>query len=50
VKAVAEATGVPRSALQAKPSAARRRGRPPLPEDDLVAEIRAVIAALPTYG
>ena len=50
MKAVAEATGVSRSTLQAKPSAPRRRGRPPLPEGEILAEIRAVIAELPTYG
>jgi hypothetical protein len=48
VTAVAEATGVSRSTLQAKPSTVRRRGRPPLPEGELLAEIRAVIAELPT--
>ena len=50
MRAVAETTGVSRSTLLAKPSTVRRRGRPPLPEDDLLAEIRAVIAELPTYG
>ena len=50
MKAVAEATGVSRSTLQAKPAAPRRRGRPPLPEGELLEEIRAVIAELPTYG
>lgn len=28
----------------------KRIGRPPLPDDKLVAEIKAVIAELPTYG
>jgi putative transposase len=28
----------------------RRRGRPPLPDDGLVAQIRALIIDLPTYG
>ncbi len=50
MKAVAEATGVARSTLQAKPSVPRRRGRPPLPERELLGEIRAVVAELPTYG
>jgi putative transposase len=31
-------------------SSARRRGRPPLPDAALVAEIRALIMDLPTYG
>src|SRR5437660_10610697 len=30
--------------------AKKRIGRPPLPDDKLVAEIKAVIAELPTYG
>jgi hypothetical protein len=30
--------------------AKKRIGRPPLPDDNLVAEIKAVIAELPTYG
>jgi len=29
---------------------ARRRGRPPLPDEDLVMRIRALIADMPTYG
>lgn len=28
----------------------RRRGRPPLPDDELVAEIQSLIACLPTHG
>ena len=28
----------------------RHVGRPPLPDDELVADIKAVIAELPTYG
>jgi putative transposase len=50
--AVADALGVARSnlAAQVKPRPPKRVGRPPLPEEDLVAEIKAVIADLPTYG
>ncbi len=52
MKAVADALGVARSNLaeQAKQRPPKRVGRPPLPEEDLVAEIKAVIADLPTYG
>jgi putative transposase len=52
MKAVADALGIARSNLadQAKQRPPKRVGRPPLPEEDLVAEIRAVIADLPTYG
>lgn len=52
MKAVAETLGVARSHLaeQLKQHPARRRGRPPAPEDELVASIKAVIAAMPTYG
>jgi hypothetical protein len=32
------------------PTAGRRVGRPPLPDDELVSKIKAVIAELPTYG
>ncbi|WP_454887286.1 IS3 family transposase [Sphingomonas oryzagri] len=39
VSAVAEAVGI-----------ARPRGRPPLPDTDLVADIRVLVADLPTYG
>jgi putative transposase len=51
VKAVADALGVARSNLAA-PSATmpRRRGRPPQPDTDLLAEIKPIIAELPTYG
>jgi putative transposase len=48
--AVARTLGVARSSLEPKPAPARRRGRPPAPEDELLARITAVIAALPTYG
>ena len=34
--------------LQGRPK--KRLGRPPLPDDKLVADIKAVIAGLPTYG
>jgi putative transposase len=52
VTTVAEAAGVARSnlAAQLKPSAPGRRGRPPQPDADLLARIKAVIAAMPTYG
>jgi putative transposase len=52
MKIVAEVIGVSRSnlveRLQERPK--KRIGRPPLPDDELVAEIKAVIAELPTYG
>ena len=52
MKTVAEVIGVSRSnlieRLQDRPK--KRLGRPPLPDDELVAEIKAVIAELPTYG
>ena len=52
MKTVAEVIGVSRSnlieRLQKQPP--KRIGRPPLPDDELVAEIKAVIAELPTYG
>nr|WP_265546415.1 IS3 family transposase [Roseomonas mucosa] len=52
VKAVAETLGVARSGLapSGRTSSPRRRGRPPLPEDDLLARILELIAELPTYG
>ena len=52
MKTVADALGVARSNLaeQAKPRLPKRVGRPPLPEEDLVTEIKAVIGDLPTYG
>jgi putative transposase len=51
VKGIADALGVARSNLAAKAIVApRRRGRPPQPEAELLAEIRQVIAAQPTYG
>ena len=52
MKAVAEVIGASRSILierlQGRPK--KRLGRPPLPDDELVADIKAVIAGLPTYG
>jgi putative transposase len=50
VTAVARTLGVARSSLEPTPSPARRRGRPPLPEAELLEQIKAVIAELPTYG
>jgi putative transposase len=52
VKTVADTLGVARSNLAAQAMAApsRRRGRQPQPEAELLAEIREIIAALPTYG
>ena len=52
MSAVAETIGISRphlSALRRRPPP-RRRGRPPLPDAELVADIRALIANLPTYG
>lgn len=50
--AVCEAFGVARSnmAQRAKQRPSKARGRPPLAEDDLVKEIKAIIAGMPTYG
>ena len=52
MKTVAEVIGVSRSSLverlQQRPP--RRIGRPPLPDEELVAQIKAAIAELPTYG
>ena len=52
MKSVAEVIGVSRSNLVERMDerAKKRIGRPPLPDDKLVAEIKAVIAELPTYG
>ena len=33
-----------------RPAERRRRGRPPLPDAELAADIRRLIADLPTYG
>jgi len=52
VTAVADALGIARphlSAMRNQPPL-RRRGRPPLPDAELVADIRLLVADLPTYG
>jgi hypothetical protein len=52
MKTAAEVIGVSRSnlveRLQQRPP--KRIGRPPLPDQKLVAQIKAAIAELPTYG
>jgi putative transposase len=52
MKTVAEMIGVSRSNLVERLRARAKKGigRPPLPDDELVAEIKAVIAELPTYA
>ena len=51
MSAVAAALGLSRPNLSSRRKIApRRRGRPPAPDQDLVAEIRALVAELPTYG
>jgi len=51
VSAVAAALGLSRPHLSSRHrAAARRRGRPPAPDQELVAAIRALVADLPTYG
>jgi putative transposase len=52
VKTIAAALGVARSNLAAQrtAAAARRRGRPPRPETELLAEIKQMITGQPTYG
>ena len=52
MSAVAEAVGMSRPHLSAmrRPGEQRRRGRPPLPDTERVADIRRLIADLPTYG
>src|SRR3974390_2619655 len=52
MKTAAEGIGVCRSNLMERLQvrAKKRIGRPPLPDIELVAEIKAVIANLPTYG
>jgi putative transposase len=49
---MAETLGVSRSNLTDRltPTAPRRRGRPPQPDDELVPAIKAIIAGMPTYG
>ena len=52
MSAVANALGVSRQHLLSarRKAAARRCGRPPLPEEELVARSQALIADLLTYG
>ncbi len=52
MKAVADVVGVARSSLceQMRNRPRQRVGRPPAPAEALVAEIKVVIADLPTYG
>lgn len=54
VKAVAETLDVARANLTKQKTARigglRRRGRPPVPEGDLLAAIKGVLAAMPSYG
>src|SRR6185369_7925914 len=52
MKSVADALGVARSSLAERAHRRERRptGRPPRPDQDLVAEIKAIITDLPTYG
>ncbi|TCU32785.1 hypothetical protein EV129_1187 [Rhizobium azibense] len=52
MKTVCETLGVARSniAARATGSPSRARGCPPLPDRELVEDIKAVIADLPTYG
>ena len=52
MKVVCETLGVARSnaAMRAAGRLAKRRGRPPLPQDELLANIKAVIAEMPSYG
>ena len=52
MKTVAEVIGVSRSNLAdcLQERCKKRIGRPPLPDDELVSKIKAVVAELPTYG
>lgn len=50
--AVCDTFAVARSNVAARAAGrpSKRRGRPPLPEDELLADIKAVIADMPSYG
>ena len=52
MKTVAEVIGISRSNLadRLQEGPQRRIGRPPLPDDELVEQIKALIGELPTYG
>lgn len=50
MKAVADTLGIARSTLATPPRARRPRGRPPADDEQLVADIRKIIAGLPSYG
>ena len=52
MKTVADVLGVSRSNLaeRLQQRAKKQVGRPPLPDEELVAQIKAMIAELPTYG
>jgi len=54
MKRVADVIGVSRSNLAARvaeaPRKPERRGRRPLPEEELLAEIKGMVAEMPTYG
>jgi len=52
MKTIAEVIGVSRSNLieRLQERSKTRIGRPPLPDEELVAEIKVVIGELPTYG
>ncbi|NVM42324.1 IS3 family transposase [Ochrobactrum intermedium] len=52
MKALCETLGVARSNIAARATGtlSRARGRPPLPDADLVAQIKAVIEEMSTYG
>ncbi len=52
MKTVCQTLGVARSniAARATGSPSKARGRPPLPDRELVDDIKAVIADMPTYG
>lgn len=50
--AVCKTFGIARSnmAERVKQPPSKVRGRPPLADDDLIAEIKAIISKVPTYG